>query len=370
MGYYNTQLLPLYQYLHQSGHPSYAIADNFFQGAFGGSFLNHQYLICACAPEYPNADTSPAKNSISAIDVDAEGHFVRLTPSPTAPSSALDGPPTYLRDSTLTPADEQGKFHAVNTMQPPYQPSGNAPAASDATKLYADPAKATTLPPQTATTIGDLLDARGIGWAWYAGSWKAVSANRSGIYNGSVPNFQAHHHPFNYYASFDPLTHADARAAHLKDYGDLLGDAAAGTLPPVAFYKPQGNVNQHPGYTDVADGDAHIAEVIAALQAGPQWQHMLIVVAYDENGGFYDHAKVPHGDRWGPGTRIPAIIVSPFAKKGFVDSTQYDTASVLRFITHRFNLPMLPGLAQRDAQLRAHGYPAMGDLSGALDFAQ
>ncbi len=60
---------------------------------------------------------------------------------------------------------------------------------------------------------------------------------------------------------------------------------------------------------------------------------MLIVVTYDENGGFWDHARVPKGDRWGPGTRIPAIIVSPLAKKGFVDKTQYDTASILRFIT-------------------------------------
>jgi acid phosphatase len=97
---------------------------------------------------------------------------------------------------------------------------------------------------------------------------------------------------------------------------------------------------------------------------------MVIVVTYDENGGFYDHAAVPKADRWGPGTRIPAIIVSPFAKKGFVDHTQYDTASVLRLITHRFALPTLPGLKLRDASLVTNGNKPMGDLTGALDFSQ
>jgi len=64
MGNYNTRSLPIYSYLHSAGAPHYVVMDNFFQGAFGGSFLNHQYLICACAPEYPNADTAPAKPAI------------------------------------------------------------------------------------------------------------------------------------------------------------------------------------------------------------------------------------------------------------------------------------------------------------------
>ena len=139
------------------------------------------------------------------------------------------------------------------------------------------------------------------------------------------PDFQAHHHPFNYYAAFDPATHAAARAAHLKDYTDLLADIANGTVPPVAWYKPTGNVNQHPGYANLDDGDAHIADLVAKLQAGPQWEHMVIIITYDEYGGQWDHAAVPKGDLLGPGERIPAIIISPYAKKGTVDHTQYDT---------------------------------------------
>ena len=363
MGYYDGSKMALWKLARQ-----YTLADNFFMGAFGGSFLNHQYLICACAPQYPHADAadSPARDSISAIDTDAQGRFLRLTPAASAKPSVLEGKPSYKNDGNLTPKDQQGMFYAVNTMQPLYQPSGNAPAANGASQ-YADTAKATTLPAQNGPTIGDRLSAKGVSWAWYAGGWNAALAARSNIYNGSTPNFQPHHQPFNYYADFDPLTRQDNRQAHLKDFdAEFLQAAQAGKLPAVSFYKPQGNVNQHAGYASVADGDEHIAQVIARLQQSPQWKNMLIVVTYDENGGIYDHAPVPQGDRWGPGSRIPAIIISPYARKGFVDHTQYDTGSILRFLTRRFELQPLPGVLERDAGLRAHGAAPMGDLSNAL----
>jgi acid phosphatase len=146
-----------------------------------------------------------------------------------------------------------------------------------------------------------------------------------------------------------------------------LSDAAAGTLPPVAFYKPTGWLNQHPGYTNVDDGDAHIAGLIRTLQASPQYSHMMIVVTYDEYGGQWDHVSPPTGDLIGPGTRIPAIIVSPYANAGTVDHTQYDTGSILRFISRLFNLPTLPGIAARDAALVANGGEVMGDLTHALN---
>ena len=360
----------------------FVLADNFFQGAFGGSFLNHQYLICACAPEYPNADTATAKPSIAVLEADAAGGYLpRLKTATTPPASALDEPPTFARSGDLAPLNYfgDGKFYAVNTMQPPYQPSRNKPSSRDASFAYADPNNPTTLPPQTRRNIGDALDAKGVAWAWYAGSWNAAvkdgtrppSKMREVIYApetaGGNPDFQAHHQPFNYYERFDPGTHAQQRAAHLKDYEDLLADTAAGHLPAVTFYKPQGNLNQHAGYASVAEGDAHIADLVAKLRAGPQWSRMLIVITYDEFGGAWDHVAPPQGDLLGPGARIPALIISPFAKRGSVDHTQYDTESILRLITRRFDLEVLPGITQRDAGLRAHGAAPMGDLTNALD---
>jgi len=103
----------------------------------------------------------------------------------------------------------------------------------------------------------------------------------------------------------------------------MLSDIQAGTLPPVAWYKPTGNVNQH------------------------RWAHMVIVITYDEYGGQWDHVAPPKGDLLGPGSRIPAIIVSPFAKAGTVDHTQYDSASTIRLIEKRFGLAPLPGITAR-----------------------
>jgi acid phosphatase len=96
-------------------------------------------------------------------------------------------------------------------------------------------------------------------------------------------------------------------------------------------------------------GDQHLVDIIAHLEKSPQWAHMLVVITYDENGGFWDHVAPPKADRWGPGSRIPAFILSPDAKMGTVDHSLYDTTSILRFITRRFNLPILAGLAERDA---------------------
>jgi acid phosphatase len=365
MGYYQGADMALWKLARQ-----YTLADNFFMGAFGGSFLNHLYLVCACIPEYPNADQSPAKGLISELELDAQGSFVRMAPATESASSALAGPPRYRNDGALTPKDAAGMYYAVNTMQPPYQPSNALPAAG-ADPRYADPMQPTVLPPQKLRTVGDTLDAKGVSWAWYGGAWNAASAGtpaaRDIIYKGKV-QFQTHHQPFNYFAGFDPKEHAAYRAAHLRDFeSDFLADAAAGRLPSVTFYKPQGNLNQHAGYANVADGDVHIAELIGKLQQSPQWPRMLIVVTYDENGGFWDHAPVPVADRWGPGTRVPALIVSPLAKKGFVDKTPYDTASILRFVTRRWNLAPLPGVELRDRELVKRGFAPMGDLSAALE---
>src|SRR4051794_37534141 len=113
MGHYDGSKLPLWAIAQK-----YTLADNFYQGAFGGSFLNHQYLVCACAPKYPDADKSPAKGLIAAVNDDN----VTLTPSLASTMSAMDGIPKFVSDGAIPP-----DFYAVNPMQPPYQPSTTPP---------------------------------------------------------------------------------------------------------------------------------------------------------------------------------------------------------------------------------------------------
>jgi acid phosphatase len=344
MGYYDGSSQKVWKWAQR-----YTLADNFFMGAFGGSFLNHQWLVCACTPRFPEAPASMR------AQLDENGN---LKARPGSPASVMDGP-AHLYDGPVTPDG-----YAVNTSQPPYQPSGIPPPADRPD--FADPAKH-PLPPQTATTIGDTLSAKAIRWAWYSGGWDAAlrdghqpaGAKRTVIYSRdrSSPMFQAHHQPFNYFARYAPGTRE--REQHLRDGDEFLEAIGKGTLPQVTFYKPNGQLNQHPSYTDIESGDAHIDDVLSRLEKSPQWPHMLVIVTYDENGGYWDHVPPPSGegsgDRWGPGSRIPTIVVSPFAKRGFVDHTSYDTTSILKLITRRFALDPLPGV-RRNA----------GDLENAL----
>ncbi|MDP9227404.1 MAG: phosphoesterase, partial [Actinomycetota bacterium] len=163
-GYYNTRSLPIYAYLHGGDHPHYAIADDFFQSAFGGSFLNHQWLIAAASPTWLGAPV--ANHSI----IDSNG-MPTSYPLYTATGPVLDRQLTQLCPS-LVPGRACGPY-AVNTIQPAYQPFRGS----------------TQLPPQSGNTIGDELSLAGVSWAWYSGGWSNADGDVGGPgwTNGFVP---------------------------------------------------------------------------------------------------------------------------------------------------------------------------------------
>jgi len=295
MGYYDGSSLGLWKLAQR-----FTLADNFFMSAFGGSFLNHFWLVCACTPIFPDA---PAR--IKAVD--AAG---------TVPGS---------EEEAYVTTDG----YAVNTMQGSW--------------LYDPTKKQSLLPPQTLPTIGDRLSDKGIPWAYYAQDFRrAVAATAAGK---GVDSFSYHHQPFTFFQRF--IDSPAERAAHLKDRDDFIADARAGTLPPVSFYKPTGGMNMHPGRGSVASGDAEAVAIVNEVINGPQWKNTVVVVVTDENGGFWDHVTPPKGDRWGPGSRIPALVISPFSEGGLIDHTQYETTSILKLIEERFGLAPL---GPRDAK--------------------
>ena len=350
MGYYDTTSLRIYQFLTGKQAPKYAVLDNFYQAAFGGSFLNHQWLIAAQTPTYPNA---PA-NLHSIIGADGSPSNYPMHPSTGLKDSDLTVAPN-LDGSCPTPARVCGNW-AVNTMQPSQQPSG----------AFGD-----KLPLQTATTIGDELTAKGVSWAWYAGGWSnaAGDVGGPGWTNGSGPTcsdpnaitgstyplcpdwlFQFHHQPFNYFANYGPGTPG---RAHLQDEAAFLDAAADGSLPAVSFVKPLGEENEHPGYASQNTGNDHLVELLKAILAGPDANKTMIVVTYDEFGGQWDHVSPPTGqgvsDVWGPGTRIPALVIAnQLSGRNSVDHTQYDTTSILSTIEHKYGLAPL---SSRDASV-------------------
>jgi len=291
MSYYDATDLPEGKLAQQ-----YVMDDDFFHAAFGGSFLNHMFMICACAPSFFNAPaTSVAK-------LDANG--------------------VMTADGAVTPDG-----FAVNTSF-----SVNTPHPATA-------AAAALVPNQSLPTIGDRLNDKNLSWAWYSGGWNDAMAGHPD------PLFQFHHQPFVYFTRYADGT--ALKKEHLKDEQDFMAAAKGGTLPAVSFVKPIGEDNEHPGYADLLRGQQHVADLVKAVQDSPNWKDTMVVITYDEHGGRWDHVAPPKVDRWGPGTRVPTIVISPLAKKGFVDHTQYDTTSILRTMEQRWDLP---ALASRDAK--------------------
>ncbi len=169
MGYYDGSKLPMWQWARE-----YTLADHFFMGAFGDSFLNHFWLVCACTPIDRDAPASRRAR------LDAHGWLERTA---LPPKSVLDGPPEFV------PGEFTQDGYALTTAYPRYQPSRVPPDAGGDSR-YAG-TSAYTLPPQTMKTIGDTLSAKGVSWAWYSGAWNVAvkdgmqepGAKRRVIYN-------------------------------------------------------------------------------------------------------------------------------------------------------------------------------------------
>ena len=353
-GYYETTALPIYEYLHSKNHPDYAIADAFFQAAFGGSFLNHQWLIAAATPSWPAAIPSILDSNGMPISYPlyrATGPVSDQAGSRVCPAPGASDP---------NPGLACGKF-AVNTVQAPYQPFRGSPQ----------------IQPQQATTIGDELSAAGISWGWYSGGWSNANGDYlgAGWTNGAVPGvcgdpnsipnpawpycpnkvFQYHHQPFNYFDAYAPGTPG---RAHLRDeaaFQELVaGSEKTCMLDAVSFVKPIGLENEHPGYTSEIRGSDHLVQLLKSIDGSRCAKDTMVIVTYDEFGGQWDHVSPPGQgatpgphDQWGPGARIPALIVAKGLKSDFVvDSTQYDTTSILATIERRFGLAPL---SARDA---------------------
>jgi phospholipase C len=310
--YYDASVLPVGLLARQ-----YTLCDHFFHAAFGGSYLNHQFLVAAAAPPWNQPLPKSSKNFVS--------HFDAATKKLVDANLSMDG--RYTVNTTYaaqaphpgTPYDQL--LRPINNVDP--RGSGYCP------------------------TIGNRLDDAGVNWKWYSGGWDDALAGKPGIL------FAYHHQPLAYYAKYAPLRPdgtlnpaTTGPDAHLQDEKRFFVDMAADALPAVSFIKPYGRDNEHPGYASVLRGQQHVADLVHAIQNSAAWSHTAIIVTYDENGGRWDHVPPPKRDAWGPGTRVPAIVISPLAKRRNVCHASFDTLSILKTIEERYGLKPL---GERDA---------------------
>jgi phospholipase C len=191
--------------------------------------------------------------------------------------------------------------------------------------MLSDFVVSSTFPCFSATTIGGLADVAGVSWKAYT----SVNGESGYVYN-----------PFR---SFSTIFDSSDWTSKVVTEGDFVTDALAGNLPALSWVTPPSADTDHPP-DSACVGENWTVQQINALMQGPaeQWNSTVLVVVWDDFGGFYDHVPPPYRDEYGLGIRVPMLIVSPWAIPG-VYHTQVEFASVLRFMEETFGLPSLGG---------------------------
>jgi phospholipase C len=272
--------------------------------------------------------------------------------------------------------------------------------------------KATSTTPGTGGNVGDLMSEHHVTWGWFQGGFRPTAtvagkavcgATHNNVAGQSIADYSAHHEPFEYYATTANIHHvapasaaaigqddpsttpADQRVNHQYDLTDFDTALENGNLPQVSFLKAAAFEDAHPGNSDPLDEQRFVARTLDALEQSPDWDSTAVILAYDDSDGWYDHVMSPilnpsaagqdalngagicgnvkdataYADRCGYGPRQPLLVVSPWAKRNFVDNTLTDQTSVLKFIEDNWQLGRI-GDQSMDAKA--------GSLGNMFDF--
>jgi phospholipase C len=358
----------------------YTLSDNFHQSIMGGSvtgaigiaFGDNAFFTDGnghlAVPSGSIMNPDPVPGSVNTYQ--SVGTWVNCS-DPTQPGVAELQ--SYLKSLPylVSPNCVPNAYYATRDADLPYNPNGSL--------AKVDP---TTMPPLTQAHIGDLLNNKNIPWAWYSGGYDHAVAVANGATDIVDEVFAAGYcgecNPFQYSKTImaDPAQ----RAAHLKDVTDnLFPDIESGNLPAVAFVKPDGALQGHPGSGKVDLFEDFVQDIVNRVQANPQlWAETAIFVYYDETGGLYDSGFIQPLDFFGDGPRMALLVISPFSTGGHVVHSYNDQASTLKFIERNWLLHATITTRSRDnlpnpVMDKKHPYvpvnlPAIGDLFDMFDF--
>ena len=165
--------------------------------------------------------------------------------------------------------------------------------------------------------------------------------------------------------------HQLGRIQHTSDFFKAAGN---GTLPSVSWVIPPGDASEHPGHGSLRPGHEYVTRVVNALGNGPDWDSTAIFLTWDDWGGFYDHLRPPKVDKLGYGIRVPGLVISPYAKQGYIDHQILTWDAYLKLIEDRFlnGQRLDPAtMPRRDPRpsVREEN-PKLGDITQAFDFDQ
>ena len=380
MGFYNMNSgdAPIFKSLADQ----YAISDNYHQATMGGTGANFQALVTGDAAFFTNTNLDgtaavPFSNQIENPDPVAGtnnyftqdgysgGSYVNCA-DPSAPGVAAVMEELH-RQGVNSSNCEPGHYYLVNNYNLFWNQTSSNPRALGAGSF--------TLPPQSVPTIGDMLTAHDVSWKYYSGD----RGDDPSVFANSVDGVPL---LFHFYCGIcDPLTgyssimQNPSEEAKLQSYGAFLNDVHGGTLPAVAFVRPFESLAGHPADSTTDQYELFLQDLIAQVQSDPDlWASTAIFITTDEGGGYYDSGYIQALDFFGDGTRIPLIVVSPYAKQGYVDHTYYDHVSLLKFIEKNWDLPTISSRSRDNLPnpatnaYRPKNGPAIGDLTNLFAF--
>ena len=259
------------------------------------------------------------------------------------------------------------------------------------------PSKGEATVTMTSKNVGDLLNAKNVTWGWFYGDFP-TAATTKGV--GCPSAYNNHYDPFQYYAttanphhlppsSITAIGTSADQANHQYSLNTLTAALASGNLPAVTFIKAPSTQTGHPQKSDPLSEQEFLVWTINELQASPFWKNMAIFISYDDSDGWYDHASAPivnqsldaaydhqctgplaagaYNDRCGYGPRLPLMVISPYAKRNYVDNNVTDQTSILRFIETNYGLDFIDGPTAPPAGQASFDRVA-GSLGGLFDF--
>jgi acid phosphatase len=382
MGFYNmsTGDAPIFKSLADQ----YAISDNYHQAVMGGTGANFQAIVSGDAAFFTNTNLDgtaavPFNNQIENPDPVARtnnyytqdgyggGSYVNCADR-SAPGIA--GVMEELHRQGVDSANcAAGHYYLVNNYSMFWNQTSGHPGTLGPSSF--------TLPPQSNPTIADVLTSHEVSWKYYSGD-RGDDAN---VFATSVDGVPLLFHA--YCGICDPLTGYSSimkdpgEEAKLQNYGAFLNDVHGSTLPAVSFVRPFESLAGHPADSTTDQYEMFLQDLIAQVQSNPDlWASTAIIITTDEGGGYYDSGYIQALDFFGDGTRIPLIVVSPYARQGYVDHTYNDHVSLLKFIEKNWSLPTvssrsrdnLPNPVVAGNEYRPQNGPAIGDLTNLFAF--
>jgi phospholipase C len=379
LGFYNVQKgdVPYFTSLAQK----YAMSDNFHQSVIGGTGANHIMLGHADAIWFTDANGSPAvpPNGQQVFTGTPDAGTVNQVENPNPASGTNnwyteDGygtsgnagyPPPYsaspvygggsysdCSDATqpgvkpildylkslprsINPRCETGHYYLLNNYNPGFFGNGK--------NAYIDTNPANTpftIPPSTTRSIGDSLNDRNIAWKYYGDQWNNYVNDpyqlNYGTAGPTADEYCTICNPFQYDTSI--MSHPDQVAAHIQDSTNLYSDISNHTLPAVSFVKPSGYTDGHPASSKLNLFEGFTKKIVDQVEASDYAKDTVIFITFDEGGGYYDSGYVQPLDFFGDGTRIPMIVVSPYAKPGHISHDYADHVSIIKFIERNWSL--------------------------------